>query len=139
MLTTTTTTPTVSPPEQPSPPETAPAGDVASPTAPVSALAALAADGQVTFYRVRASGKVRRVAYLTGQALEHAEWFAHRIEAGESVKAVAAEAGVSRASVRRALAGLALVEEVEAGELDEVYSPAVAAIYLTNDQAEEDE
>lgn len=136
MQPTTQTIPTVSPPELPSEPENAPTGEQATPAAPVSPLAQLAAEGTVEFFRVRASGKVRRVNYLTGQALEHAVWFAHRIDSGETVRAVAIEAGVSRTSVRRALAGLALVDEVEAGELDDVYFDGATAVYLTHDEDE---
>lgn len=137
VLPTPTTQPTANPPEPTPPRATSPDGDLATPALPGRALAALAADGQVAFYRLRADGTARRIDYLTGLARDGAEWFAYRIEEGDSVASVAAEAGVSRATVRRALAGLALVDEVEDGDLDDTYVVGATVIELAHDQAEE--
>ncbi len=137
MIATPTTQPTASPPEPTPPRVTSPDGDLTSPGAPGRALAQLAANGQVTFYRLRANGTARQVAYLTGIARDEAEYFAYRIETGASVATVAAEAEVSRATVRRALAGLALVEEVEDGELDDVYFVGATVIDLAHDDTQE--
>ena len=105
-------------------------------------LTAAARTGTVKFYRQRANGSTRAVPYLKPdtEAREIAEWIANEVETGKSVAAVAAEVGLSRATVRRALAAVALAEEVEEDDtLADVYEDGVDAIYLsaTDDEADE--
>lgn len=95
-------------------------------------LADACARGDVSLFRERGTGTLRRLPYLApgGEAREVAEWFASRRDDGASVAAIAGESGVSKATVRRALAALALTEEVEAGDLDDVYAPDVVAVVV---------
>lgn len=95
-------------------------------------LAEACSRGTVALFRQRGTGTLRRLPYLApeSEAREVADWFACRREDGASVASIAAEAGVSRATVRRALAALALTEEVEAGDLDDVYAPDVVAVVV---------
>lgn len=102
-----------------------------------SASAGLLADacaaGRVALFRERDTGTLRRLPYLApeSEAREVAEWFAAAREDGASVATIAGEAGCSRATVRRALAALALTEEVEAGDLDEMYEDGVVAVVVS--------
>jgi hypothetical protein len=98
-------------------------------------LQAAATKGTVHFYRVRANGSTRAVPYLKPDtsAREVAEWIANEVDEGKSVALVATEAGLSRATVRRALAAVELAEEVEEDneDLSALYEEGVDAIYLS--------
>jgi hypothetical protein len=99
----------------------------ASPASPsTSALAALLADGSVALYRVRGNGSLRRLTYLAfgTEGREVANWYAHRLDEGATIKEVATEAGVRPLTVRRALWALDLTEAIEDGDLDDLYEPA---------------
>lgn len=109
-----------------------PAPEGTDPQPSAGLLAEACAAGRVALFRQRGTGTLRRLPYLAdgSEAREVAEWFAAAREDGASVATIAGEAGVSRATVRRALAALALTEEVEAGDLDDVYAPDVVAVVV---------
>lgn len=102
-----------------------------------SPLAAACEAGTVRLYRLRANGTRRAVPYLTGDAREVAEYYAEQREAGQSVAAIATEAGTSRPTLRRALAALALTEEIEAGDHDDLFEDGVAELEFGGDDADE--
>lgn len=103
------------------------------------ALAAACAAGSVALYRQRSTGSLRRVPYLAPDtdAREAAAWFALRRDDGAAVATIATEAGVSRVTVRRALAALDLAEAVEDGDLDDMYGEGVVAIVVAGDEDSE--
>lgn len=107
-----------------------------SPTG-VSALAAACAAGAVRLFKLRGTGTLRRLPYLTGAAREHAEWFAYRLETGASVATIAAETGTSRATVRRNLAALALTEEIESGLHDDIWEDGLTEVVFGGYEDEE--
>lgn len=77
--------------------------------------------GLLRAYRVRSNGTMRHLNLypLDGTPREAAEWVSDRVEMeGASVATVARELHVGTATVRRYLEGLALTEEIEAGEWD---------------------
>lgn len=91
-------------------------------TTAASVIADLTA-GVAKVYRVRENGTFRRVHFLADgtEAREHAEWVAaQREEEGRSMKDIAAELNLSVASVRRMLNDLALTEEIEESEAEEL-------------------
>jgi hypothetical protein len=102
-------------------------------------VARLAASGVVNFYRVRANGSARFLPYLAQgtEAREVAEWAALQVEEGRSVAWLAEDAGVSRATVRRALAALDLAEDIEAGEYDELVTDDVDAVFVGDADADD--
>lgn len=106
---------------------TEPSGYVGS-----SGLAAACAAGTVALYRERGNGTLRRLPYLApgSPAREVADWFAMRLEEGATVAVISTEAGVSRITVRRTLAALALTEAIEDGDHDDAYEPGVVALVL---------
>lgn len=109
-----------------------PAPEGTDPQPSAGLLADACAAGRVALFRERGTGTLRRLPYLApdSEAREVAEWCAAAREDGASVATIASESGVSRATVRRALAALALTEEVEAGDLDDVYAPDVVAVVV---------
>jgi hypothetical protein len=129
-------------------PEPAPVHPVAeaatpepAPSAP-GALAAACAAGTVALYRVRASGTLRHIPFLVDgtPARMEAEWYAWQIaDEGQPVRVVATAAGVSVATLRRALTALALTEAIEDQELDDLYAPDVEAIFVEGTTDYEDE
>ena len=77
--------------------------------------------GELTAYRVRSNGTMRHLELypLGSTAREAAEWINDAIEMdGRSVQSVGRELNISTPTVRRFLEGLALTEEIEAGEWD---------------------
>lgn len=81
------------------------------------------AAGAAKVYRVRENGTFRRVHFLAEGTVgrEHAEWVAaQREEEGRSMKDIAAEINMSIASVRRMLNDLAMTEELEESEEEEL-------------------
>lgn len=120
---------------------TAPAAEPAPASGSTGLLRAAASAGTVRFYRQRANGSTRAIPYLAEgtEGREVAEWVAARTDDGASVATVAEETGLSRATVRRTLAALALTEEVEDGDLDDLYEDGVTEIVLAGDLHEEDE
>lgn len=102
-----------------------------------SPLAAACEAGTVRLYRLRSTGTRRLIPYLTGEAREVAEFLAHEVEVRRSVAIVAASAGMSRPTVRRALAALALVEEIEAGDHDDLFEDGVTEIEFGGDDSDE--
>jgi len=115
-----------------------PVGPVAehSTPQPSTRLAAACAARTVALYRQRATGSLRRLPYLAPDttAREVAEWFALRRDEGQRVAAIAAEAGVSRVTVRRTLVALDLAEAVEDGDLDDLYDEDTVALVLAGDE-----
>lgn len=107
-------------------------------TAPASPLATACAAGRVRVYRVRASGTVRRVRWLNGVDREHAEWLRMRVEDGVPWRTVADEASLSKSAVYRAVKTLSLIDEVEAGELDELYDEDTAELLVMGEDGEEE-
>ena len=97
-------------------------------TATTSPLAAACAAGKVRLYRQRSTGTTRLIQYLTGIARDEAEYYAYWVERGRSVADLAAEGLSSRASVRRKLAALALTEEIEAGDHDDLWEEGLAEV-----------
>lgn len=108
------------------------AADLATPEASTALLQA-AMTGAVKFYRVRKSGSLRAVPYLPEgtEAREVAEWIANEVDEGKSVAEVAFETGLSKATVRRAIACIELADDLYDGELSEMYEEGVDAIYLS--------
>lgn len=105
---------------------------------PSAGLAAACAAGTVGLYRQRGTGTLRRVPYLApdSTAREVAEWFVLRRDEGQRVAAIAAEAGVSRVTVRRTLVALDLAEAIEDGDLDDLYDDDTLALVLAGDEDE---
>jgi hypothetical protein len=84
---------------------------------------AMLEQGVLNAYRVRSNGSMRHLELypLASTAREAAEWINDRVEMdGASVQAVARELHVSTPTVRRYLEGLALTEEIESGEWDDL-------------------
>lgn len=71
--------------------------------------------GAAKIFKVRDNGTTRRVHFLADgtEGREHAEWVAAQREEGRSMKAIATEINVSVSAVRRMLNDLALTEELE--------------------------
>lgn len=101
-----------------------------------SPLAAACEAGTVKLYRLRGNGTTRLIQYLTGVAREEAEYYAYWIEEGRSVAELAAESETSRATIRRKLAALALTEEIEAGDHDELWEEGVAELEFGGEEAD---
>lgn len=115
--------------------------DEAQESAAPSPLAAACAAGTVKLFRLRGTGTVRRLPFLTdgSPAREVAEWYRMRVEEGASVRDIAAEAEVSKATVRRNLYALAVTESVEEGELDELWGgPEDTELVLAGGWGEDD-
>ncbi|RKN39982.1 helix-turn-helix domain-containing protein [Micromonospora endolithica] len=93
-----------------------------------SPLAAACAAGTVKLYRLRSNGTTRRLPWLTGDALEVAEWYRLRVDQGATVRQVAEECGTSKATVRRALTTLALMDEITDGLHDDLYAEDVTEV-----------
>lgn len=94
-------------------------------TTTADTLLAEMAAGKVELHTQRDNGTFRKVHFLAEgtEAREHAEWVAAEREAGRTMKAIATEIHASVPSVRRMLNDLALTEEFEkmdAEELDEL-------------------
>lgn len=111
--------------EESTPP--APPTDEEDDAAP-SPLAAACEAGTVKLYRLRSTGTTRRLPWLTGDALEVAEWYRLRVDQGATVRQVAEERGTSKATVRRALTTLALMDEITDGLHDDLYAEDVTEI-----------
>ena len=118
-------------------PESAEGGTTTQP----GALAALCAAGSVRLFRQRASGSLRALPYLCPgtHARETAEYLADLVDDGASVAAAATATGLSRASVRRALANLSLAEDIEDGLHGDTAEPDLTALVFAGDADEEDE
>lgn len=71
--------------------------------------------GAAKIFKQRDNGTFRRVHFLADgtEAREHAEWVAAQREDGRSMKDIAAEINLSVSAVRRMLNDLALTEELE--------------------------
>ena len=102
-----------------------------------SPLAAACAAGTVKLFRLRGTGTTRRLTWLAGEALETAEWYRLRVDEGATVRQVAEDCGTSKATVRRALNTLALMDEITDGLHDDLYAEDVTEIVFGAD-ADED-
>lgn len=102
--------------------------------AATSPLAAACAAGTVRLFRLRGTGTTRRLPWLTGEALEAAEWYRLRVDQGDSVRQVAEACETSKATVRRALATLALMDEITDGLHDDLYAEDVTEILFGADE-----
>jgi hypothetical protein len=124
-------------PEPTQTPETTEFGPVAQP----GALAALCAAGNVRLFRQRGTGTLRALPYLTPgtPARETAEYLAELLEDGASVAQAAADTGLSKATMRRAVENLALAYDIEAGDYDDLVEDGLDAVILAGDADEEDE
>jgi hypothetical protein len=115
--------------------ETADWDDEESATAPTfSPLAVVCAAGTVRLFRLRGNGTTRRLMWLTGEALEVAEWYRLRLDQGASVRQIAEECQTSRATVRRALGVIDLMDAIEAGEHDDLYEEGVTEVLFASDE-----
>lgn len=78
--------------------------------------------GAAKIYKERDNGTFRRVHFLADgtEAREHAEWVAAQREEGRSMKAIATEINLSVSAVRRMLNDLALTEELEGMEAEDL-------------------
>jgi hypothetical protein len=116
-----------------------PVADLALASAPAGHTAEAAAAGVVTFYRLRGNGSARHLPYLAPDSAERevAEWFTEQYEAGASVSALARETGVSRATVRRALAAVELADDIELGYYDDLVTDDVDAVFLAADDSDD--
>lgn len=78
--------------------------------------------GVARLYKERDNGTFRRVHFLADntEAREHAEWVALQREEGRSMKAIATEINLSVSAVRRMLNDLALTEELEGMEAEDL-------------------
>lgn len=108
-----------------------------STTTAATILADLTA-GVAKVYRVRENGTFRKVHFLAEdtEGREHAEWVAMQREDGRSMKDISTELNMSIASVRRMLNDLALtneLEEMEAEELAELILGAEEAAEATTE------
>ncbi|GAB3985680.1 hypothetical protein V1634_29745 [Plantactinospora veratri] len=99
-----------------------------------SLLAAACAAGTVRLFRLRGNGTTRRLMWLTGEALEVAEWYRLRLDQGASVRQIAEECQTSRPTVRRALGVLDLMDAIEAGEHDDLYADGVTEVLFASDE-----
>lgn len=92
----------------------------ATPAVP-AALAADLASGTTRLFRTRANGTTRRIQYLAADS--HPRKLAEQIvgmrEAGKTIKEICTELHLSPASVRRAITGVMLARDVEAGTATE--------------------
>ena len=79
-------------------------------------------NGVAKIYKERENGTYRRVHFLADgtKDREHAEWVALQREEGVSMKAIAAELHVSVSAVRRMLNDLALTEDLEEMEAEDL-------------------
>lgn len=103
-----------------------------------SPLAAACAAGTVRLFRLRSSGTTRRIPWLTGDALETAEWYRLQLDEGLSVRQMAEDCATSKATVRRALTTLALMDEVTEGLHDDAWSEGVTEIMFSfSDEGDE--
>ncbi|MEV0153181.1 hypothetical protein AB0H57_05485 [Micromonospora sp. NPDC050686] len=93
-----------------------------------SPLAAACAAGTVRLFRLRGTGTMRRLSWLAGEALETAEWYRLCVDQGATVRQVAEACETSKATVRRALNTLALMDEITDGLHDDLYAEDVAEI-----------
>jgi hypothetical protein len=84
-------------------------------------LAALTA-GDIVLHKVRGNGTFRKVHFLADGTKERevAEWVANERAEGKRMKDIAKDALLSVAAVRRILNDLALTEELEEAEADEL-------------------
>lgn len=102
-------------------------------TAPAADLAAALAEGTALVHSEREDGTLRRRHFLTGVDLEHALWVRAQREGQEadetesipaitprSMGSIARELHVSIAAVRRILIDLAITEELEDADQDEL-------------------
>lgn len=113
----------------------------AEPSASVGLLAAACTSRVVRLYRERGNGTHRALPYLAdgSPARMVADYLAASREAGAPVPAIAADTHLSRATVRRTLDALALTEEIEDGDHDDLYSEDLAALYFTGTDDEDGE
>ncbi|PWU57681.1 hypothetical protein DLJ47_01875 [Micromonospora sp. S4605] len=102
-----------------------------------SPLAAACAAGTVKLFRLRASGTTRRLPWLAGEALETAEWYRLRVDQGATVRQVAEQCATSKATVRRALSTLALMDEITDGLHDDLYAEDVTEIVFGAEDGED--
>lgn len=115
-------------------------------TAPATTTDFLAAltTGTAQVHSIREDGTTRRRHFLAGEAREHAEWVrlqrtgqeadeAEGLEAvtPRSMASIAKEMHVSVAAVRRILVDLAITEEIEDMEAEELESLLVGADEVT--------
>ncbi len=116
-------------------------------TAPVQATDLLAAltENTAQVHSVREDGTTRRRHFLTGTAREHAEWIrlqrtGQEADEAEGIPAVtprsmgsvAKELHVSVAAIRRILVDLAITEELEDMEAEELAELFIGAEEATN-------
>jgi hypothetical protein len=80
------------------------------------------AEGTVVLHKVRSNGTFRKVHFLADGTKERevAEWVANERAEGKRMKDIAKDALLSVAAVRRILNDLALTEELEEAEADEL-------------------
>lgn len=102
-----------------------------------------ARNGRVKFHTVRANGTTRRVQFYADgtKPREEADWVQEQRDEGRTMRDIAAELHLSVPSVRRMLNALALAEEVEGyepEELEELLAEAVTDQEATSaDQGDE--
>jgi len=104
-----------------------------------SPLAAACAIGDVKLYKERANGTLRALPWLVGEQREHAEWALEELAAGASVAEVCEAGAWSRSTIRRMLAMVDVMEQIEAGEWDDLYDEDVTALILYVEGDESDE
>lgn len=78
--------------------------------------------GTAKIYKEREDGTTRRIHFLADgtKDREHAEWVVAQREEGTSMKAIAADLHVSVSAVRRMINDLALTEELEEMEAEDL-------------------
>lgn len=78
--------------------------------------------GVAKIYKERENGTFRKVHFLADgtKDREHAEWVVAQREEGVSMKAIAAEINMSVSAVRRMINDLALTEELEEMEAEDL-------------------
>jgi hypothetical protein len=105
------------------------------------ALAALCAVGSVRLFRQRGTGTWRALPYLAPgtPTRETAEYLTDLMDDGASIAQVAADTGLSKATVRRAVENLALAYDIEDGDYDDLVEGGLDAIILAADADGEDE
>lgn len=93
-----------------------------SQTTTIENFLAEAAKGKISFHTERQDGTLRKVHFLAGGTKERetAEWVAEQREAGATMRKIANELHLSVPSVRRMINDLALTEEFEQMDAEEL-------------------
>jgi hypothetical protein len=106
---------------------------VANPTAMLDA-------GQLVAYSERANGTTRRLELcpVGSTRRDTAEWISERLDDGATLRTVARELHVSVPTVRRFIMALELIEEIEAGEWDDVWASTQGFAVASTPEVEQD-